>query len=260
MFKTTKTLAALALVVLVLGAGQASAVVIIDDFQQPATAPPFFTNWLEQYVVGFGHVYPNPGSNTGLPVANTIGGRRDFELTYIGGGSAGSTSDLDIIGSPDQYLQFSNSAGVMAAFEIGYGWAVPLDWDATLPATYADSLMLDIRSTDHDSQFIVEIASGVGTAGEVHEAVVYNLPAGFTGPYIIPGEDFTSIDPTDIDEITFYFGYDTTSGPDDDNATYVADLQLSINSFEAIAAIPEPTTLALLGLGALALARRRRRS
>jgi len=252
-----------AVLMLALIACPAGALVIIDDFQNPVISPPSPVKiWLEQYIVGVGDTYANPGFNAGLPLASTIGGRRDFALQYIGGGSIGAESQLSIIGFPDQNLQFSNDAGVMATFWIGYGMAVPLDWDTTAPATFSDTIELVIRSTDHDSQFIAHLASGVGTLGEVHEVVIYSLPSGFTGPFVIPLSDFPNIDVTDIDQIGFIFGFETAVLPGDDELqpTYVADLQLSVDVIRATGAIPEPTTLALLGLGALALARKRRRA
>lgn len=250
-----------AVLLLALIAGPASALVIIDDFQNPVISPPSpIKIWLEQYVVGVGDLYANPGFNAGLPLGSTIGGRRDFALQYIGGGSTGAESELSIIGFPDQDLQFSNDAGVMASFTLGYGLAAPLDWDTTAPATFSDTIELVVRSTDHDSQFIAYLRSGAGTLGDIGEAVVYSLPTGYTGSFSIPLSDFPSIDLTDIDEVGFEFGFDSTTGPGDEGATYVADLQLSLDLIRAVSTIPEPTTLALLGLGALALARRRRRS
>jgi len=251
-----------ALLMLALVAGPATALVMIDDFQNPVISPPSPVKiWLEEYVVGVGDTYANPGFNAGLPLASTIGGRRDFALQYIGGGSIGATSELSIIGFPDQDLQFSNDAGVMATFRIGYGIITPLDWDTTAPATFSDTIELVIRSTDHDSQFIAHLASGVGTLGEMHQFMIYSLPSGYTGPFVIPLSDFPGIDLTDVDQIGFEFGYGNAVLPEDERQpTYVADLQLSIDMIRATGAIPEPTTLALLGLGALALARKRRRA
>ena len=249
-----KLLSLLALFALVLGGGQASALIVIDDFEEPVNGPPY-SRVLEQFTVGVGYSTTNPGFEAGLPLANTIGGRRDFELTYITGGVNRVTSVANIIGSPDQLLQFSNGAGVEGQLVIAYGWgdfgAPPLNTDFSTE----DTIQIYFGSTDKDTQFIVGLASGV-----VQEFRVYSLSNGYTGLYNIPLSDFPTIDLTDVDSVGFAFGFESTTGPDDQEPTYVANLQLTVDLIQTASTIPEPATLTLLGLGALALARRRRRS
>jgi len=252
--KATLCVTLLALCALVFSAGTAgAAIIMIDDFQNPGVAPPTFTHWMEQYIVGFGDVYANPNADAGLPFTSTLGGERAFELIYEGGGGNGSSADMRLIGSPDQNLDLSTNGGVAAEFDVGYGWTTPLSADFS----GLDTIQIGFLSPDHDSQFIVELVSNLETTPAIASAV-YSLPNGYAGAFNVSLSDFPGIDLTDVDQIGFAFGFESTTGLDDEGATYVADLQMRVDYIRAVSTIPEPCTLTLLGLGLLATLRRKR--
>lgn len=100
----------------------------------------------------------------------------------------------------------------------------------------------------------------------VHVAGVYDPVSGFAGLYVNGGEvDSTTVVPTSIQSVTtpFQIGHNAAdsgsfpfNGAVDDVRVY--DEALSVGEIGALAAIPEPSAVALLLLGALPLLRRRR--
>jgi hypothetical protein len=248
----------LSLTILSLVAGSAfAAPVVIDDFEYPVMAPPIAEHVMELYSIGTGHQYTNPGADPGLPLASTLGGRRDFELTYIQGGRTGGECKVRTAGDPGQrYLDYSNTSGVESQFDLEYGEVSDLSTDLSFQSGIEFYVLFP---TDVPSQFILRLWSDVGELEETEGYHVYALPEGFSGLYYMPFTDFPGINFTDVDRISFSFGFASTSGPGDGGATYAASFDVSLDFIQAqTQVIPEPTTLTLLGLAGLALVRRRR--
>jgi hypothetical protein len=99
--------------------------------------------------------------------------------------------------------------------------------------------------------FFYKVGSGAWTA----------VPALNTGTYLAVGANQTAAATLDLSATPWTAGSTITFGWDDDNAYYTSPDQmygLSDVNVSTVATTPEPCTLVLLGLGGLALLRRRR--
>ena len=226
------------------------AVIIIDDFENPAAVVT-----MASYEVGSADPDPQVGFHSGLPPASTIGGRRDWQLDYIGGGGDGEQARARIVGtSPDQFLSFSNEGNIQSELMLTYGAAGNLDADFSSQA----GLELYVRYADQASYVFVEVISNAETTSD-YAFASYLIPADANPQMIfIPGADFPGIDGSDIDWIQFTFGLATPVVDPRAERSYVPGLDLQIDQITS-SDIPEPCTMSLLALGGLALLTRRRK-
>ncbi len=189
---------------------------------------------------------PTPPSNP-MVASLAWGGQRFWEAGMTSGLASDSTS-LRILTNARQ-LAWSNSSGLMAHLDLGYGSyasvAVDSDWTGV-----TGLLVVGIATDPGSGRLIAEIDTTAGT-----RAVPVGSGAIITGPgqYVLPFTAFTQqiagvgFDLLHVEGVRFSFtslsdGWDITLGNG------------------GLALTPEPTTLTLLGLGALALVRRRRKS
>ncbi|MFK7765671.1 MAG: PEP-CTERM sorting domain-containing protein [Mariniblastus sp.] len=174
----------------------------------------------------------------GTTASSILGGQRDDSLTLValGGdefiGSMGFGGELTLSqGSLDQingslvYDNFANfdmtDGGINTAFAFDF-----VSSDA--PATISDVLS------------VTAVSGGTSVTNFV------SIPAsGNLGVATVDFADFTGVDFTSLDEVSIDYNFATAPGRDFEIATF--------------SAIPEPTSLAIIGLGGLGVLLRRRR-
>lgn len=172
-----------------------------------------------------------------LNVAAPFGDERTFTAT-IGGAQAG-TNSLSILG-----------VGGFLAFDTGIN-AGP--GEATFDVLYDDFIDVDVTDSGSNGFFAIGILDIDGTIDfsvtldDGTNSGSSSVQASSAGTFLIDLSDagFAGVDLTSIDSITF-------SG---ENGTRAADVAIDNIGF---ALVPEPTSLALLALGGLLMARRRR--
>lgn len=170
--------------------------------------------------------------------ANLFGDERTFTLSV--NASGGGTAQASMLGN----------AGVLAV-DTGI---LAQPGDASLEVQYLDYADVDITNGGANSLFAVgvifidgEFTFGLALSDDgLSPSPFATVTVDSTGTAAIPLNDpaFAGVDLTSIDRIWF-----TAS-----NATRAADVAIDNVGF----VVPEPTSLALLGLGGLALVRRRR--
>ena len=240
--------AALSLVILGMLCANASALIVIDDFEDPATNRLL----LELEPVDLGQDFED-----GLAPHRTLGGRREYLLTVISGDD-GAKARIQTQGTAgSRYLAFSNDRTVSSVMALGYGIAGELNADMELVSHIAMRI-----AVDHDTAFRVMVMSDMD--GLPNMAVgEFALPAGYDDVFTFGWEDLVGdVDATDVDAIELDFGY--AAELDDQQVLvpnfdeYAVDLQLGIDFIRAHE-IPEPATLTLVGVSVVGMVLRRRR-
>ena len=130
----------------------------------------------------------------------------------------------------------------------------------TVPdATYGDQLVFDFAAGDANEGALSSGDSGGGVF--INDGTTWRLAAinlGSTGPYKYQPDDLTSFNASLYDQSGLYVqdgdNWVPASGPGESSATRISTNMLWINSV-----IPEPTSLMLVGIAGLLLARRSRR-
>jgi|GEM_PF-1443731 len=221
-------------------------------FPVPQPPPPAFSaaDWANQ--VALSGVY-----NHGTP---SVPGNRDLRL--IGG--PGAQAPEVFVGKAlinNKILTYSNDDGVLSTLDILYGTYTtdgnPLNIDANW-GIHSTFFYFTLLRCDQNGTVTVQFTTHSEGGTKVFQtppiplayipsgnpAIVQQLPMSLFAQ-VPGGAQPTPADVNDIDGVAYRF-----AGP--------ASWDMSIR--ELGLTIPEPTTLALLGLGALALARRRRKS
>ena len=171
------------------------------------------------------------------PAPGAIGGTRQMTVTN-GTGVLGTTG---VAGSDE--LIFSNSQQSAGELEIIYGIGVPaLNADLTDGGT-STGFLIRVLSSDKPVDYTINMTSS--DHGPITE-ISGTFPSNVDSPGVDVFIPFGLDNYTDIDSIIF------TLTPT--NNVLGADITLS--NFRT--GVPEPSSLALLGLGALAMMRRRR--
>lgn len=176
-----------------------------------------------------------------LTGANAIGGEREVILTFSASSIGPGSSKAKVsIGGPggalDGTLAVSNDPIIISTVELLYDGIGTGDLNANLSAH--DGFVMSFFA-DLPLQFDVIFRS----AGVLSSVQTYNVPPGISVSQV-PFTDFANLTTSDIDAIRILFR-PAAAGD------FLVDLPLGTPE------VPEPATLGLLGLGALALLRRK---
>lgn len=231
-----KLIIACAVLTTVAFSGMASAVTVIDSFDEgfvfisdPAIGPFVPTSY-----------------EVGLDPSEVVGGNRFAQVTRVSGPNNAVAQTG--IGN----VAFSAGSQTTGFFVLGWGT------DATGGLSAATALNLDLIADGFDA-FLLSASTDVTGIGGTMTITVWSNVGGlaisdsysrnFTGPadvfqtYSFPVEEFALVNLTDVDAI--YLRIDAISP----GADYTLDF---------LTTIPEPASMSLLALGAMALIRRRR--
>jgi hypothetical protein len=188
------------------------------------------------------------------PLAGVINGEREVRMTL-------TSANLPLncrwfvdttLPAPVGVLVYNNDDGVDSVLNMNYGlrpdWfgEGPADSSAQLNANFFGdtAFYISVYSSDLETTMSIEVTSDYGEGGELTKTSPdITLKAGSNYVAYAPFSYFPGINWKDVDSVTFT----VVSGPD-----------LDIR-FQELGTTPEPATLTLLGLGVLALARRRHR-
>jgi hypothetical protein len=186
-------------------------------------------------------------------LSNVLGGDRDTLVHWVSGNVGAAVTAKGTILTPppptQHKLSFSNDDSVKSTLTLSYGTysagGTQMDADATPDL----GLVFDIATTDLAGSVSVLMSTHNGAS--TFSTSFLPIVAGGTGMFIIYWADFTTTptvaDLDDIDGLKFIF--DST----------VDSWDYSIDALRTTDVIPEPATMSLLGLGLLAIARRRRK-
>ena len=227
--------------------GASAATFIVDKFTDTSATWPLSTTTIQ--------VLHNEES--GLPTANTIGGRREtrVNVTAVQGSSSESFSVFGGV-----YSHTTTNLG-QATSELSYGcyrngtsspWTVYIDNTRDLNANWTgeSGILMVIPTADLNGSVVAKINAG----GTEYTNGVFNIPQGASS-FTMPFSAFTTPTPLtaalgDIDGATFQF-----TGP------IAWDVSLDLVGSYREENIPEPMTMALVSLGVAGLGgyiRRRR--
>jgi hypothetical protein len=174
----------------------------------------------------------------GPGLSQVIGGQRDFTLTITQPSLFEQAEVQVVFGGGLHFMSYANDPGIGSVLDLKYGEGADLNTDLSGCAG------IGFLVTDLDQNVAVDVTLTSGVTSETHGFTVVG-PAVST-LQVLPMSVFTTVNLNDIDKMKFSF-----TGP--------TGLDFQLDALECTE-VPEPATLLLLGLGALPLVRRLRRS
>ena len=194
----------------------------------------------------------DPQSDTGL--FDVPGGKRDTTFTVTSGLA---TSTANIITTPVHELAANWASGSLGNIKVEYGAYAVIggagpDLNLNLSIEYGitfEVVAADLNGGTMNIDLLIDNdGSSGGPTTRTSGPVTINIGSGF---YQVPFSSFsglTTVELGDVDGIRY-----TVAGSID-------SFDITIDSMQSTGVIPEPASLSLLGLGVLALLRRRRKS
>jgi hypothetical protein len=189
---------------------------------------------------GWTPVPPNSSVTINESGLSVLGGRRDTTLTKVGGSNI--SPYISLSSSQISYNSTFGDDGSSMAFAYGLGGDLDLDATQFGNAFAAVGVSGDMETGPRPVDLTVTITtSGLGSSS----AAIAIINGG--ADHLVPFASFAgSADLTDVDTIVFEFVDRVDTGGAVDY------------SVGGLAIVPEPATMSLLAVGALALLRRRR--